>query len=561
MASGSSGRRSLVICGVSQDIEDALNSEDESFYALNTSSDDDETSSSASDSDGDEVPPAKKPYTSSAAAASSVSSSFEPSESSESGSARSSDDESDVHGSPPASPTAEQTKRGLLHADIREWIDRGCGCSGKKNHWKSVSEQQLEDYMLELSTMSRREKKMFLLGVFTGCLKKSKSGTGDRPFFFRYVVRGVEVCRAVFTEVHGIGSHVLKSLQQAAERGEVTPTAHGLAGIAPPHLSVNPDEEDDIVLFVQTFANIYGLPQPAAERGRPEDPPVYLPASHNKKKAYKTYSESVTSPVHYRSFCRIWQKRAPHIKVMKPRTDVCAVCEKHREKIRLAKTEEETDAAVRALQAHLSVSQEERQYYRDLVDGATESLSMDDPEEGIVHFTFDFAQQLELPYHTRQVGPLYFKVRYRMQLFGIAEEARKQQFNFLFHEGQSIAQDGKSAHGPNAVISMVDEFLTKYATQTRNVHFHADNCVGQNKNKSVLAYMAWRVICGLSQSIELSFMRVGHTRCAVDAYFGLIKKKFRSSDIDMVEDVMTCVSSSVQCQCSCPIQLGVARMG
>ena len=55
---------------------------------------------------------------------------------------------------------------------------------------------------------------------------------------------------------------------------------------------------------------MYGLPQPAAERGRAEDPPVYLPASENKKSAYNIYTKTVTqySPVHYRSFCHILEE-------------------------------------------------------------------------------------------------------------------------------------------------------------------------------------------------------------------------------------------------------------
>ena len=133
---------------------------------------------------------------------------------------------------------------------------------------------------------------------------------------------------------------------------------------------------------------MYGLPQPAAERGRAEDPPVYLPASKNKKSAYNIYTKTVTqySPVHYRSFCHIWRRQAAHIKVMKPRTDVCALCNNLRYKIRVARTEEETECSVQALRSHTSLAQEERQYYRDLVDGAQASL---DEAEGIVHYTFE----------------------------------------------------------------------------------------------------------------------------------------------------------------------------
>ncbi len=53
----------------------------------------------------------------------------------------------------------------------------------------------------------------------------------------------------------------------------------------------------------------------------------------------------------------------------------------------------------------------------------------------------------------------------------------------------------------------------------------SDNCVGQNKNKSVLAYFMWCTLVGLTEEITLPFMRVGHTRCMVDACFGLLKKR------------------------------------
>ena len=39
-----------------------------------------------------------------------------------------------------------------------------------------------------------------------------------------------------------------------------------------------------------------------------------------------------------------------------------------------------------------------------------------------VHYTFDFAQQVFLPYHSRQVGPLYYKVPVCVQIFGISND-------------------------------------------------------------------------------------------------------------------------------------------
>ena len=304
-----------------------------------------------------------------------------------------------------SSPTPAEKKRGLLASDIVDSIRHGCTCK-KVNHWMKIPSWSLEDYMFDISQRERRKKKMSVLGVLTGCLRKSPTGGEERPYFFSYTVRGVVVCRNVFMEVHGVGTHVMKQLQSKAEYGDVYLSPHGLSGKTPRHLSLDPDVRSGVVQFIHTYANILGLPQPAAERGHADIPPVYLPASHNKKRAFKAYLDTQRSGLLYRAFCRIWRTEAPHVKVMKPRTDVCAKCDKLRDKIRVSRTEEETDSSVKALHLHVTAAQEERQYYRDMIESARESLDHETSEDGIAHYTFDFAQQLELPYQTRKVGPL-----------------------------------------------------------------------------------------------------------------------------------------------------------
>ena len=77
-----------------------------------------------------------------------------------------------------------------------------------------------------------------------------------------------------------------------------------------------------------------------------------------------------------------------------------------------------------------------------------------------------------------------------------------------------------------------------------SLSLHTDSCTGQNKNKSVLAYLMWRCLTGLSNDIELSFMRVSHTRCAVDSYFGLLKQKWRAKENGTLGNVEEAVNSS-----------------
>ncbi len=44
----------------------------------------------------------------------------------------------------------------------------------------------------------------------------------------------------------------------------------------------------------------------------------------------------------------------------------------------------------------------------------------------------------------------------------------------------------------------------------------------------------------------MSFMQVGHTRCLVDGNFGLIKKFYRSSDVDTVHQLKNVTNNSAQ---------------
>ena len=90
---------------------------------------------------------------------------------------------------------------------------------------------------------------------------------------------------------------------------------------------------------------------------------------------------------------------------------------------------------------------------------------------------------------------------------------------------------------------MLHHYLDTNAAD-KSLHFHADHCTGQNKNKTNLGYLAWRCATGLSEQIELSFMRVGHTRSVMDGFFGLSKQLWYSTENDTMEDVEDAVEKS-----------------
>ena len=70
------------------------------------------------------------------------------------------------------------------------------------------------------------------------------------------------------------------------------------------------------------------------------------------------------------------------------------------------------------------------------------------------------------------------------------------QVNYLVNEACTIGENGA-----NSMISMLHHFFDQHSLGETKLEFHADNCVGQNKNKSVVAYLCWWCIVGLHKEI------------------------------------------------------------
>ena len=54
----------------------------------------------------------------------------------------------------------------------------------------------------------------------------------------------------------------------------------------------------------------------------------------------------------------------------------------------------------------------------------------------------------------------------------------------------------------------------------------------------MIAYLAWRVLTGLYDSITYCFMVARHTKFSPDGFFGLIKLLLQKSEVDNLEDLI-----------------------
>lgn len=257
----------------------------------------------------------------------------------------------------------------------------------------------------------------------------------------------------------------------------------------------------------------------------------------------KSINLSGKTAVGYDTFMQIWQSQLSYIAFNNPRTDLCLVCEdfkKQLNKVAAILDEEKERKQTELYQAalnHLKHAQSERLYYRahanvaqkqyeNLGELAKERVkARANSRDIMMHYSWDFAQQLQYPFEDQQVGPIYFKTPRRAQLFGVCCEGIPRQVNYLIDETDFLEKNA------NTVISLLDHFFTYHGLGEKSVYLTADNCVGQNKNNALIQYLMYRILTGLHSEIELSFLVVGHTKFSPDGYFGLIRRYYRRSKI------------------------------
>lgn len=274
------------------------------------------------------------------------------------------------------------------------------------------------------------------------------------------------VCRDAFLFLHNIGTKQLQNLRKHLQENGPVPWQHGLVGRIPA-TTYRYEVVSDAVHFIRSYAEVFGIPQPAARSGRAKNPPIYLPASQNYTIVHAKYVEACLSKephmrfLKYKSFTQLWQRCLPDIVFMTPRSDVCSTCEAFRIQIRDAVSEVDKVTAATDFASHIELAQQERDYYLDSMKKA-ESQYSECPGTRLkpqyAHYTFDFAEQVHIPHHSRQVGPMYFKVCRKIQLFGICCDSNKKQINYLIDEDDSIGANGTHTH--MALIQLYQCFTT-----------------------------------------------------------------------------------------------------
>jgi hypothetical protein len=342
------------------------------------------------------------------------------------------------------------------------------------------------------------------------------------------------------------------------------PRVHGRSGSVSP-TALSRDLREQVVQFILELAESLGEVSEGRQGRRnlytAEDKVVYfLPAPFSIARLYRQFlkkyrcknpRQANTPPLSLSSFRTIfYSEPCKHIRIRSPRSDVCDECTLYRTFYRrqpecsspeTAKTDEEK---IKKWQQHLHLAREARLVYNDNIKQARKMLGQlkngdMELDRYVAHYTFDFMQNLAVPSFADTTKDMYFFSLRNIYVFSIRDDGEEKQFNYLYDEGDG----GK---GANYVISMLFYFLCHrprhFATLT--VHFHADNCCGQNKNNMVMQFFLLMVHIGFLKHVELKFMIRGHTHCTIDGGHGIIKKEWRKRDVFNIEQAVQVIRES-----------------
>ena len=440
---------------------------------------------------------------------------------------------------------------------IAKALGKPCGCGGDCQSKFTVSE--ILDAREDFRGMSWPERHSFIIGKLQSFMRDSPDSKSARAYrarrrqrFDYRITADRPVCRNFFLFYYGESIDRLKRIQRyLIESGTIPPT-HGNAGRTPKH-ACSRGEIQVVLTFIANFTAIHGLPDPGRDlRAGKGKVMIYLPSVMSYMAAHRLFKKSMGNDVgrvvEYHTFRRMWVENYPHIVFSKTRSDLCMTCDEYKKQINAAVaagTDEEKVEILDKAKEHLLAAQRERDHYRRSMKSAREAL--DDAEKSklkappeFMHYSWDFAQQVQYPYEDHQVGPIYFKSPRTAQLFGVCCEALPRQVNYLIDEADF---PGK---GADTVISLLDHFFASYGLGERHLSLTADNCVGQNKNNAVLSYLLYRTIIGSHRRIDWSFMLVGHTKFSPDAYFGLLKKRYRRSNVYTYGQMIDVINSSTE---------------
>ncbi|CAG8722672.1 11930_t:CDS:2, partial [Ambispora leptoticha] len=146
-----------------------------------------------------------------------------------------------------------------------------------------------------------------------------------------------------------------------------------------------------------------------------------LPAETSYKSVYRDFiagleNDSTLKLLKYGAFRKLWHQLTLYIQIMSPRTDLCDTCQHFRNGLQYnARKEEEAKELLKKYKEHLVKAKLERNYCnKNEISRTTEKI----------------AQNVHVPHSDQQASKIYYLSPRKVHLFGVQDEAAREQINY-----------------------------------------------------------------------------------------------------------------------------------
>jgi hypothetical protein len=454
-----------------------------------------------------------------------------------------------------------------LKLKVKEFFDNGkCSCNSKC--FEKIGYERFLIRRVEFESLDKNMRDMVIKGqllAFQQDENTKKVTANNRKFSrFNYCFNNsLPICRTTYQALVGVGHSYLDAVIKHLREYGLEERIHGSSGKVPKNKKLSHDISCEIYNFLKNYADIHGLPSPGRNLNKTSMPVVFLPTSYSYASVYRDYIHAYKNEhgievqvICKTTFCRIWKLLIPSLQFMSSKSDLCETCEIMKLDVQYATENEKKLTITEKYLAHLNRAKQERDYYNSNIKNAVEdgkcnpnvtgSQILFKSFEGSAHITYDWAQNVQIPYSPQQIGSIFFKSPRKIHLFGVCNTGNfphTEQTNYVIDEAE-MPDDGKQGKGVNCTISLVWHAIQKYNRGEKKLVITCDNCVGQNKNNYSLFFYSWLIDRGLYEEVELNFMIPGHTKFICDSCFGLIKVLYRKSKVNTIDDVVSVIDRS-----------------
>lgn len=91
------------------------------------------------------------------------------------------------------------------------------------------------------------------------------------------------------------------------------------------------------------------------------------------------------------------------------------------------------------------------------------------------------------------------------------------------------------------------KFPPLQCARAKIVDFHGEKCAGQNKNQFIVSCLAWGIIMGIENNVNMYFLVIGHIRNSSDGAFGHVQRRLQCADVSFLKDMKAVIDQSSTC--------------